>query len=131
MEKLDYLVNYLMKEKGDNYDLNQMSETQKQKMYQSLQNIREAKPIAEDFVKIQDEYLQDIIAQNGIIDIQNILYYHQNDREFTYNEEKYFLADKKLVLWQGDITRLKVDAIINPANSGGLGCFVPRPQLRR
>lgn len=33
--------------------------------------------------------------------------------------------DKQLFLWQGDITRLKVDAIVNAANKDGLGCFIP------
>ena len=127
MDKLNYLVKYLLEEKGDNYDLNQMTEMQKQKLYQSLQNIRAPKEIAEEFVKIQDEYLQDIVAQNGIIDIENILYYHKEDKEFSYNGENYVVAENaKIVLWQGDITRLKVDAIVNPANSGGLGCFTPR-----
>ena len=128
MDKLNYLVKYLLEEKGDNYELNQMTETQKQKLYQSLQNIRAPKEITEEFVKIQDEYLQDIIAQNGIIDLENILFYHKEDKQFSYNNEDYVVAENgKIVLWQGDITRLKVDAIVNPANSGGLGCFTPRP----
>lgn len=127
MDKLNYLVKYLLEEKGDNYELNQMTEIQKQKLYQSLQNIRAPKEITEDFVKIQDEYLQDIISQNGIIDLENILFYHKEDKQFSYNNEDYVVAENgKIVLWQGDITRLKVDAIVNPANSGGLGCFTPR-----
>lgn len=30
-----------------------------------------------------------------------------------------------LYLWQGDITTLKCDAIVNAANSGMTGCYVP------
>jgi O-acetyl-ADP-ribose deacetylase (regulator of RNase III) len=33
--------------------------------------------------------------------------------------------DKQIFLWQGDIARLKVDAIVNAANKDGLGCFIP------
>ena len=33
--------------------------------------------------------------------------------------------DQRIFLWQGDITRLKVDAIVNAANKDGLGCFIP------
>lgn len=33
--------------------------------------------------------------------------------------------DQRIFLWQGDITRLKVDAIVNAANKNGLGCYIP------
>ena len=34
-------------------------------------------------------------------------------------------SDGRLYLWQGHITTLKVDAIVNAANSQQPGCFAP------
>lgn len=75
----------------------------------SLFNTREAKPVDKAILELQDEYLQEEIKNKGITDIADLHPVYDN-----------------LYLWKGDITTLKVGAIVNAANSGMLGCFVPR-----
>ncbi len=76
----------------------------------ALMNIRGPYSISEDFLRIQDEYLQQVNKERGITDIADLSPTERNP---------------KLYLWQGDITTLKVDAIVNAANSALLGCFAP------
>jgi len=76
----------------------------------ALMNIRGPYSISEDFLRIQDEYLQQVNKERGITDITDLSPTERNP---------------KLYLWQGDITTLKVDAIVNAANSALLGCFAP------
>lgn len=71
-------------------------------------NLRLPKPISKEFLTVQDEFLQEEIRDKGITSIDELT---------PICEELY--------LWQGDITTLKVDAIVNTANSGMTGCYVP------
>ncbi len=68
------------------------------------------KEISEEFLSVQDEYLQAENMAQGITDVNSL-------QPCSINERIY--------LWQGDITTLKIDAITNPANKGMLGCFQP------
>ena len=72
-------------------------------LFRALMNVRPPVPVSEEFLRIQDEQLQAQLAEKGVVEI----------------------AGQALLEWQGDITRLKVDAIVNAANSQMLGCFVP------
>ncbi|HEM3164805.1 protein-ADP-ribose hydrolase [Streptococcus suis] len=71
-------------------------------------NIWEPKVMPAEFWSLQDAYLQETLAQKkvtGLSDLQEV--------------------EPQIYLWQGDITSLEVDAIVNAANSQLLGCFVP------
>ena len=83
------------------------ADTQRQ-LLRGLLNIREPQRIGADFLQIQDEYLQEEIAAKGIIDAADLV-----------------PLQPGLYLWQGDITTLRCDAIVNAANSGMTGCYCP------
>ena len=117
MENLDYLIEYLLKERRQNLEDLPENENDKKRLYRALVNVREAKSISPDFLKAEDEYLQGELRNiTNIADIQTI-----NEKYEKYNVKN---ADK-ICLWQGDITKLKIGAIVNAGNSQGLGCFVP------
>ena len=86
----------------------------------SLMNVREAAPASDEFYRIQDEYLQESIRGRGITDIADI---ESIDRRFSAGAPDLF--GDSLFLWRGDITTLRVDAIVNAANSGMTGCWQP------
>lgn len=106
-EKRVFLIRELMKETGTEIVVPQEPSGQK-RLLRSLMNIRPPKQISLDFLKIQDEYLQAEIAGRGITCLADLM-----------------PVEKGIYLWQGDITSLACDAIVNAANSGMLGCFHP------
>ena len=113
MEKLDFLIDYLIKEnKNTNIKEIPQNISDKKRLYRLLCNIRNPLPISKEYIKIENEFLKEENKEKGIIDSKNIT-------SFT----KY--RETQICLCQGDITTLKVDTIINAANSGGLGCFIP------
>ena len=93
----------------------------------ALMNIRGPYSISEYFLRIQDEYLQQVNKERGITDIADL----SPIPEAGDFDTSTVLSDRRLnrrgqlYLWQGDITTLKVDAIVNAANSALLGCFAP------
>lgn len=109
MEKLDFLINYLLKENQE-ISVNKISTNidDKKNLYRSLCNIRDAKKISSKFLKVEDEYLQEELKTKGIVE----------------NIENSKITDI-IYLWKGDITTLKVEAAVNAANSQGIGCFIP------
>ncbi|MBQ6216708.1 MAG: protein-ADP-ribose hydrolase [Erysipelotrichaceae bacterium] len=108
-ERREYLIRYLLNEEEGfkKIMIPDNAEEQKQ-LLRSLMNIRMPNEIGEDFLKVQDEYLSEAIKEKGITD---------------YKELK--PVEEGIYLWQGDITTLKCDAIVNAANSGMTGCYVP------
>lgn len=113
MEKLDFLIDYLINE-NKNICIKEIPQNleEKKRLYRSLCNIREAKPISKGYIKIENEFLKEESERKNIMDSNNIT-------EFINYKET------QICLWQGDITTLKVDAIVNAANSQGIGCFIP------
>ena len=84
----------------------------------SLMNIRMPGLASDELLKLQDAYLQEELSEKGIVTLTDLpTIKKQYNSSFPFAE--------KLSLWQGDITRLKVGAIVNAANSQMLGCFVP------
>ena len=79
-------------------------------LLRALMNVRPPKPLTDDFLRIQDEYLQEENTREGITDITML---------------KPCTCDSRIYLWQGDMTTLRADGIVNPANSALRGCFVP------
>lgn len=113
MEKIDFLIDYLIKE-NKSIDINEIPQntSDKKRLYRSLCNIREPLPISEEYIKIENEFLTKENINKGIVESNDITQF------IKYKESQ-------ICLWQGDITTLKIDAIVNAANSQGLGCFIP------
>lgn len=83
---------------------------QRWQMLRSLMNVRPPMPVTEEFCRNQDAFLQQMTQGKGIVDAEDL---------------PACSGDERLVLWQGDITVLRCDAIVNAANSQMLGCFSP------
>ena len=83
-------------------------EEEQKRLLRGLMNVRYPKKCAPAFLQIQDEYLKEEIVGKGITDCEDLP-----------------PAAERLYIWQGDITTLRCDAIVNAANSGMTGCYVP------
>lgn len=110
-EQRIWLIKKLLAERSDGAEIRITDDEQEQRdLLRGLMNVRMPEPASDEFFNIQDEYLQIENAKDDLVDID----------ELTPVK-----SDSRLYLWQGDITRLKVDAIVNAANSQMLGCFQP------
>ena len=83
-------------------------EMNRKNLLRSLMNVRRPGRIGERFLAVQDAYLREEIAQSGVTDLADLT-----------------PVEDGIYLWQGDITTLRCDAIVNAANSGMTGCYVP------
>ena len=106
-ERRLFLIDYLLSERGEKI-YTPADEYNQKRLLRSLFNIRMPRETSEDFLRIQDAYLQEEVRCKGITDIGDL----QPVQDGIY-------------LWQGDITTLKCGAIVNAANSQMLGCFQP------
>ena len=104
-----FLLQSLLKERTEYREVDIPAEAEDQRqLLRGLMNIRAPEGADENFLKIQDEYLQGETAAKGITDIADLT-----------------PVQPGLYLWQGDITTLRCDAIVNAANSGMTGCYIP------
>ena len=102
LQNLDNIIGSLMAEQGVRYRI-PFTLQEKQQLMRALMNVRQPMPASEEFLHAQDAELQQQAEDKGIVTIDG----------------------EGLQLWQGDITRLKVDAIVNAANAQMLGCWAP------
>lgn len=108
-QRLDFLIRCLLNE-NEEYKNREIPAGQpdKRRLLRSLMNVRPPVPASEEFLKVQDAYLQERLAERGVTEPENLT-----------------PVQPGIYLWQGDITTLAADAIVNAANSRMLGCFVP------
>lgn len=108
-ERRQFLIRELLNEDEEYKKIQIPSHALEQKqLLRGLMNVRSPRRISPEFLKIQDAYLQEETAEKGIVDVADL-------PEIR----------KGISVWQGDITSLKCDAIVNAANSGMTGCYVP------
>lgn len=119
-DKTDLLLEKLKEDSAEYKELKTTgySSEEKKNTIRSLMNIRMPGELSQALVSLQDEYLQEELQGKGVVELSDI----PTIRE-KYNTQVPFA--EKVSLWQGDITRLKIGAIVNAANSQMLGCFVP------
>lgn len=107
IERIKYLIEYLLAERKQSANIPDDINGQKQ-LFRALVNVRMPQPASKEFLQIQNEYLQEVTWQKGVTDLAKLT-----------------PIQPDIYLWQGDITTLKCDAVVNAANSTLLGCFCP------
>ena len=108
-QRLTELVERFKADSGTYKDLETPKDTEgRRRLLRSLMNIRMPTPMVPETLRVQDRYLQERAEEKGIVSLEEIP-----------------VKEGVISLWQGNITRLAADAIVNAANSQMLGCFVP------
>ena len=111
---MDFLIDCLIKEDPQYSEIQIPEDLQgKRDLFRALRNVREPKPVSEEFLRLQDEELQAQLQEKGVVELDAAQQFSIFNSQFS------------ILLWQGDITRLRVDAIVNAANAQMLGCFHP------
>lgn len=108
-ERREFLIQRLLQENVQYRDMEiPVREEEQKQLLRGLMNVRPSRRIDREFLKVQDEYLQAETATKGITNLDELE-----------------PVSEGIYLWQGDITTLRCDAIVNAANSGMTGCYVP------
>ena len=110
-EQRIWMIRYLLNEdeQYSGYKIPDNEKSQKD-LLRALMNVRPPKAISDEFLSIQDEYLREENSREQITDITML---------------QPCACDSRLYLWQGDMTTLCVDGVVNPANNALRGCFIP------
>lgn len=108
-QRREYLIHYLLQERREHTGVSlPTGEEEQRRLLRSLMNLRPPTSISGEFLRVQDEYLRERLEERGVTKLEELT-----------------PMQLGLYLWQGDITTLGVDAIVNAANSGMTGCYVP------
>lgn len=108
-EKRQFLISELLKEHADYQKMQIPVRADEQKrLLRALMNVRLPGAASPEFLNVQDDYLKEELSEKGIVKVTDLK-----------------PLQKGIYLWQGDITRLAADAIVNAANSGLTGCYQP------
>lgn len=108
-DRLLWLIKYLLAENSRYRSVEIPDNIDAQfNLYRSLVNVRMPEAISDEYLTVEDEYLQKEINKKGITHINELIPCMDN-----------------IYLWQGDITTIATDAIVNAANNQLLGCFCP------
>ena len=110
-ERRMYLIKSLLAEDRRYEDVAvPAAEVEQRRLLRGLMNVRPPRAAGREFLRVQDDYLRQELAEEGVTGLDQL---------------RPIDADGQLYLWQGDITRLRCGAIVNAANSGMTGCYVP------
>ena len=110
-EKRLWLIRQLLAEDSRYRDIRiPAGEPDQKDLLRALMNVRPPEPLSEEVLAVQDEYLSEENLKSGVTDPAEL---------------KPCRLSPRICLWQGDITTLKADAIVNAANSGMTGCYQP------
>ena len=106
---VDQLLRYFIKEdeRFENLEI-PSNNPEKRNLLLGIINLRAPYPIPEEILVLEDQLLQLELKEKEVMDVSEIE-----------------TRDGVFAIWQGDITALKIDAIVNPGNSALLGCFLP------
>lgn len=107
-QRRSYLIEKLLQERREYMGVSLPTEEEQCRLLRGLMNLRPPAPVSGEFLQVQDAYFQERLKERGVTKLEALT-----------------PVQPGLYLWQGDITTLEVDAIVNAANSGMTGCYVP------
>ena len=94
-KRREYMIRYLLDEELNNHTVIPNDILSQKRLLRSLMNVRSPKPISEEFLRVQDDYLQEELSQKHITSVSDLL-----------------PLEPGIYVWQGDITTLACDAIV-------------------
>lgn len=119
-EKISRLITYLIEENPGYASIPEpVNEVEKRRLLRALMNVHWPGEASEMYYRLQDELLQEELEEKGVVRAEDIPTWERDHPASGLRHPD------RISLWQGDITRLAVDGIVNAANKALLGCFIP------